>query len=134
MSIKSLINQCLMTKSNVYGFWIDPSCNVIPILNAFEHIKIAKQLYENCGNDEQLMINMLNDGWIRIINTKQSFMVDYRCILTRRHLSVIKEVVNKLEEDGIFHTSFILTYGSDYHFFDTINDLIRRIKQRLYDE
>ena len=116
---------------SIYGFWISPQGEIHTILNDFGHKKFAEQLFETTfDSDEDATDRTLNDGWIRVVNGSKAFMVDYRYLMTRNQLTAIKELDNKLQENGHFHENYILTYGRDYYIFDNVKQLINRIKDR----
>jgi hypothetical protein len=117
---------------NIYGFWISPTSEVYTIFDDFGHKRfieklLGKQLDTEANEDTTLFDN----GWIRIVNTDNSFMVNYRCITSNDQIKAIRKIEDKLANEGYFHKTFILDYGYDYHFFDSINGLINRIRERL---
>ena len=119
---------------NIYGFWISPTGEIHTILDDFGHKKFMESLLnKQLDNEVSEETSLFDEGWIRIVNTKKTFMVNYRCITCRAQLTALKEVEQQLNKDGYFHESFILDYGYDYHFFDSLNSLLRRIRERLYD-
>ena len=118
--------------TNIYGFWISPEGTIHTVFNEFGHKEfIEKLLNKKVENEEEEENSLFDDGWIRIVNMRDSLMVNYRCITSNRQIHAIEKIENKLNEYGIFHTQFILDYGYDYHFFDTLEDMIRRIRERL---
>lgn len=120
---------------NPYGFWISPNADVHTIMDDYGHQKfIEKLLGKKFQSAEDADASLLDDGWIRIVNTDQTLMVNYKCITSSKQLQVLKAVEQKLEENGVFHTQFILDYGYDYHFFDSFEAMMKRIRQRLYLE
>lgn len=119
---------------NIYGFWISPNGEIHIIFNDFGHKQFMEQLLNKKIDSEVSEENSLFDeGWIRIVNTRQTLMVNYRCITSNKQLSAIKLIEEQLNKDGYFHNNYILDYGYDYHFFDSLDKLIRRIRERLYD-
>lgn len=120
--------------NKIYGFWISPNGEIHTILDDFGHKKFIESLLNiNADNEENLETNLFDEGWIRIVNTDKTFMVNYRCINCRKQLTAIKLIEKQLNCDGYFHENYILDYGYDYHFFDSIDKLLHRIKERLYD-
>lgn len=118
-----------------YGFWISPKGEIHTILDAYGHKKFMEKYLGHEVQDTDDMDNTLfDDGWIRIVNTEHTFMVNYKCITCHKQLEAIKAIDKKMESDGIFHNQYILDYGYDYHFFDDLKQLLRRIKERLYIE
>lgn len=119
---------------NIYGFWISPQGEIHTIFNDFGHKQFIESLLgKKIDNETCEEVSLFDEGWIRIVNTKKTLMVNYRCITCREQLSAIKLIENQLNCDGYFHEQYILDYGYDYHFFDSIDKLLRRIKERLYD-
>lgn len=119
---------------NIYGFWISPQGEIHTIFDNFGHKKFIESLLgKKIDNEASEETSLFDDGWIRIVNTEQTLMVNYRCITCREQLSAIKLIENQLNRDGYFHKQYILDYGYDYHFFDSIDKLLRRIRERLYD-
>lgn len=118
-----------------YGFWISPQAEIYTINNAFGHKKFIEQLLGKEFDSDIDADNVLfDDGWIRIVNTEQTLMVNYKCITCSQQLEAIKRIDKQLEKQGCYHLQYILDYGYDYHFFDNIDKMLRRIRQRLYIE
>lgn len=114
-----------------YGFWISPTNEVFTIMNDFGHKQFIEKVLEKTFNsDEDATQQTLDLGWIRIVNGSSSLMIDYRYIQTKEQLKLLKELKNKLEENGYFHKDYILSYGYDYWNFDTFDKLINHIKNR----
>ena len=119
----------------IYGFWISPTSEIHTIFNDFGHKQfieslLGKPIESICETESELF----DEGWIRIVNTEKSFMVNYKCIMSRKQIQAIEAIEESLLKEGYFHEQYILDYGYDYHFFDSIKGLINRIKERLYDE
>lgn len=115
-----------------YGFWISPDAEIYTIMNSFGHKRFIEQLLgKEIDSDIDADNTLFDDGWIRIVNTEQTLMVNYRCITCSKQLDAIKLIESQLLKDGCYHTQYILDYGYDYHFFDTIGKMVRRIKERL---
>lgn len=118
-----------------YGFWISPTGEIHTIMDSYGHKQfIEKLLGHETDNSDDMDNSLFDDGWIRIVNTEHTFMVNYKCITSLKQLEAIKKIDEKMESCGVFHEQYILDYGYDYHFFDDLKQLIRRIKQRLYIE
>lgn len=118
-----------------YGFWISPDAEIHTIMNDFGHKAfIEKLLGKSFESDDEADNTLLDDGWIRIVNTDQTLMVNYRCITSRKQLKAIEMIEEKLAIQGFEHLQYILDYGYDYHFFDEFKDMMKRIRQRLYLE
>lgn len=115
---------------NIYGFWISPKGEIHTIINDFGHKEfMEKQLGFQISDENDC--SLFDDGWIRIVNGNQSFMVNYRCITSMIQLKAISKIEQRLKKDGYNHTSFILDYGYDYHIFNTFTEMMQRIKDRL---
>lgn len=118
-------------KKKPYGFWITNDGTIHSIMNEFGHKKFIENLYNITFNSDEDATNFsLNNGWIRIVNGSKSFMVDYRYLMCKNQINSLKEIDNNLQENGFFHTDYILSYGRDYYFFENIKQLINRIKER----
>ena len=121
--------------NKVYGFWISPDANIYPILNDFGHqVFMEKYLGKTFNTDEETIEETLNQGWIRIVNNPKYFMLDYRYIMNNKQLSSIKKIDEQLQEDGYFHSDYILSYGREYYNFSCVKDLIARIRLRSCDK
>lgn len=119
--------------NNIYGFWISPQSEIHPIFDDFGHKKFIENLLkESVDATDSPENSLFDEGWIRIVNTNKSLMVNYKCITSRMQLKAIEEIENSLLREGYFHEQYILDYGYDYHFFDSLKGLLNRIKERLY--
>jgi len=117
---------------NIYGFWISPNSEIHTIFNDFGHKAfIEKLLGKHIDTLEECENSLFDDGWIRIVNTKQTLMVNYKCIMSTSQIEAIKNIEEQLLDDGYLHNNYILDYGYDYHMFDSIDKLLKRIKERL---
>jgi hypothetical protein len=119
-----------MTKS-IYGFWISPNAEVHTILTDFGHKEIIENILGRAITKDEEEKALFDDGWIRIVNMEKTLMVNYRCICCSKQIEAIKKIEEQLTKDGYFHEQYILDYGYDYHFFDSIRSLTKRIKERL---
>lgn len=119
---------------SIYGFWIDPNGTIYTITDNFGHKKFIENIMnESFDSDEDATEATLNDGWIRIVNGKTSLMVDYKYLMCSAQLKALDSIDLALMKSGYNHTDYILSYGRDYIFFDSIKKLIKRIRERSCD-
>lgn len=118
--------------NNIYGFWISPNSEIHIIFDDFGHKAfIEKLLNKSIESLEECENSLFDDGWIRIVNTKQTLMVNYKCIMSNAQLKAIESIEEQLLKDGYFHNNYILDYGYDYHMFESIDKLLKRMRERL---
>ena len=119
----------------IYGFWISPEANVHTIFDDFGHqVFMERYLGKTFESEEETIEETLNQGWIRIVTKSNYFMLDYRYIMNRKQLSVIKKIDEQLQSDGYFPRDYILSYGREYYMFNNVKDLVARIRQRSCDK
>ena len=118
----------------IYGFWISPEGDIHPILDDFGHQVFMERYFDKTfESEEETIEETLNQGWIRVVNKTDYFMLDYRYIMNSKQLTAIKKIDDKLQEDGYFHKDYILSYGREFYMFNDVKDLIARIRLRSCD-
>ena len=119
--------------NHVYGFWISPESEIHPVFNDYGHKELMENILgkplDEASDDTDN--TLFDDGWIRIVNTDKSLMVNYRCITSNKQIRAIEKIENNLMDNGCFHEQYILDYGYDYHFFNSFKEMIARIRERL---
>ena len=89
---------------HIYGFWISPTSEIYTIFNDFGHKQfieslLGKPIESICETESELF----DEGWIRIVNTEKSFMVNYKCIMSRKQIQAIEAIEESLLKEGYFH-------------------------------
>jgi len=116
---------------NIYGFWISPESEVHIVDTDYGHKQVMEKILgKPLDDDESKDLALFDEGWIRIVNTKKTFMVNYRCLTSSKQLSAIQDIEKSLENKGYIHEQYLLDCGYDYHFYDTLKELINTIKMR----
>lgn len=120
-----------MWDNKLYGFWIEPNGIIHTIMGMFCHKEfIERTLNKHYDSYEEATTDTLDNGWIRVVNGDKSLMVDYRYIMSNNQLKALKSIEEQMLQNGYQHKDFILTYGLEYYIFDSMKDLINRIKVR----
>ena len=88
---------------HIYGFWISPTSEIHTIFNDFGHKQfieslLGKPIESICETESKLF----DEGWIRIVNTEKSFMVNYKCIMSRKQIQAIEAIEESLLKEGYF--------------------------------
>lgn len=116
---------------SVYGYWILPDGSYRVIQNQFGHKKFIEDYFNTKFNsDEDATEASLKEGWIRIVNGSQMFMVDYRYIMCQAQLKAIKEIDDILQDNGCYHQDYFVTHGYEYFHYKNVKQLINHIINR----
>ena len=118
--------------NNIYGFWISPDSTVYTVHDDYGHRDfIEKLLGHSVENTDDTANTLFDDGWIRIVNTNKSLMVDYNCLMSNQQLYTIERIEKQLQEQGYFHEQYILEYRNNHKFFENIKQLTNFMRSRI---